>query len=117
MARIKAILPSLREKKRYLAFEILSKSRIKNFSSVSDAIWQGLLSFSGTKGAAQAGILILPEQYNISTQKGIIKVNHKQVYSLKAGLATVEEIEGMPVIVRSLGVSGSLKKATRYTAG
>ncbi len=117
MAKIKAILPSLREKKRYLAFGILSKGRIKDFSSVSDAIWHGMLSFNGTKGAAQAGIWVLPEKYNLAAQKGIIKVNHKQVDSLKAGLATVQEMEGMPVIVRSLGVSGSIKKATKYTAG
>lgn len=117
MAKIKAILPSLREKKRYLAFGILSKGRIKDFSSVSDAIWHGMLSFNGTRGAAQAGIWVLPEKYNTAAQKGIIRVNHKQVDCLKAGLAAIQEIDSMPVIVRSLGVSGSLKKAARYTAG
>ncbi|MEM4242718.1 MAG: Rpp14/Pop5 family protein [Candidatus Woesearchaeota archaeon] len=117
MAKIKAILPSLREKKRYLAFEVLSKSRIKGFSGVSKAVWQGMLSFNGTRGVAQAGIWLLPEKYNAETQKGIIRVNNKHVDSLKAGLATIQEIEGVPAIVRSIGVSGSLKKATTYTAG
>ncbi len=117
MAKIKAILPSLREKKRYLAFEILSKSRIKGAEGVSKAIWHGMLSFNGAKGAAQAGIQVLPEKYNTEFQKGIIRVNNKYVDSLKAGLATIQDIDGVPAIVRSTGVSGSLKKATKYTAG
>jgi len=117
MAKIKAILPSLREKKRYLAFEILSKGRVKEFSSVSKAIWQGMLSFNGTKGASQAGIMLLPEKYNALTQRGIISVRNTHVDDLKAGLATIQEIESAPAIVRSIGVSGSLKKATTYTAG
>ncbi len=117
MAKIKAILPSLREKKRYLAFEVLSKNKIKAFSSVSKAIWQGMLSFNGTRGAANAGLSILPEKYNSQYQKGIIKVNHKEVDVLKAGLATIQNIDNTNATIRSIGVSGSLKKATTYIAG
>lgn len=117
MAKIKAILPSLREKKRYLAFEVVSKSRIKDFLGVSRAIWQGMLSLNGTRGVAQAGIQVLPEKFNTVNQKGIVRVNHKHVDSLKAGLATIQDVENVPVVVRSLGVSGSLKKATNYVAG
>ncbi len=117
MAKIKAILPSLREKKRYLAFEILSKGHIKEFSSVSKAVWHGMLSFNGTNGSAQAGILLLPEKYNTALQRGIIRVNNRHIESLKAGLAAIQDVEGIPAVVRSIGVSGSLKKATTYTAG
>jgi ribonuclease P/MRP protein subunit POP5 len=117
MAKIKAILPSLREKKRYLAFEVVSKGRIKGFSGVSKAVWNGMLSFNGTKGTAQAGIMPLPEKYNAELQRGIIRVNNKHIDSLKAGLAAIQEVEGTPAVVKSIGVSGSLKKATTYTAG
>jgi ribonuclease P/MRP protein subunit POP5 len=117
MAKIKAILPSLREKKRYLAFEILSKSKIKDAESVSKAIWQGMLSFGGTKGASQAGIMILSEKYNPENQRGIVKVNNKQVDTLKASLTLIQEVDAIPATVRSIGVSGSLKKATNYMAG
>jgi ribonuclease P/MRP protein subunit POP5 len=117
MAKLKPILPALREKKRYLAFEIVSKSKIKSFSSVSQAIWQGMLSFNGTRGAAQAGLWLLPEKYNADMQRGIARVNHKAVDALKAGMVTVQEIDATPAIVRSIGVSGSLKKATTYLAG
>lgn len=117
MAKLKPILPSLREKKRYLAFEVLSKNKIKAYSGVSKAIWQGMLSFNGTRGAAQAGMLLMPEKYNDKTQRGIIRVNHKAVDALKGSLVLVQDIDTTPSIVRSLGVSGSLKKATTYIAG
>jgi len=116
MAKLKPILPALREKKRYLVFEILSKSKIKSFTSVSKAIWQGMLSYNGTHGAAHAGILLLGEKYDPQSQRGIIRVSHRGVDALKAGLTTVQEIDATPAIVRSISVSGSLKKASR-TAG
>jgi len=117
MARIKAILPSLREKKRYLVFEVFSKGKIRDYSGVSKAIWQGMLSFAGTKGAAQAGLILLPEKYNQQAQRGIIRVNNKQVDLLKASLALIQEVDNVPATIRSIGVSGSLKKATKHIAG
>ena len=117
MAKLKALMPSLREKKRYLAFEIISKGRIKSHSSVSKAIWQGMLSFVGTKGAAQAGLMLLPEKYHEQSQRGIARVNHKHVDALKGSFVLVQDVDNTPAIVRSLGVSGSLKKATKYIAG
>ncbi len=117
MAKLKAILPTLRERKRYLAFEIISKGRTKSFSSVSQAIWQGMLGLTGQIGAAQAGLWILPEKYNAQSNRGILRVSHKGVDALRASLAMIQSIENAPVIARSLGVSGSLKKATTYIAG
>lgn len=115
--QIKPVLPSLREKKRYLTFEILSKSKIKDFSQVSGAIWNDLLSFIGELGAAKAGIIIMQDKYNANNQKGIIRVNHKYVDKLRASLSLVKQIDGKEVIIRSLTVSGMLNKAAKYTAG
>ncbi len=117
MAKLKPILPTLREKKRYLVFEVLSKSKIKSFASVSKAIWQGMLSFNGTHGAAQAGIWLLNEKYNPQAQRGIIRVSNRGVDALKAGLTTVQEIDATPALIRSISVSGSLKKASTHLAG
>jgi ribonuclease P/MRP protein subunit POP5 len=117
MAKLKALLPTLRERKRFVAFEVLSKGKKQPFASVSRAIWHGMLSLNGVKGAAHAGMLILPEKYNEKRQRGIIRVNHTSVDALKAGMVMVQDIEKAPAIIRSVGVSGSLKKATTYVAG
>ena len=89
---------------------------MRSFANVNKAIWQGVLSFNGTRGAAMAGIQVLPEKYNQNNQRGIVRVNHKELDALKAGLATVQDIDG-PAIIRSISVSGSLKKASTHIAG
>lgn len=117
MVKIKPILPSLREKKRYLAFEIVSNTKIESFQSVSRAIWDYSLQFFGEKGVAQAGIWLLSDKYNPKTKRGLIRVNNRYVNDLKSALTLIDEIENNEVIVRSVGVSGILKKAeTRYLA-
>lgn len=94
----------------------MSKKKIKSFSDVSKAVWQSMLQYMGEKGTAKAGIWLLADKYKESLQKGIIRVGHKHVNDLKASLALMNKIEGEEVIARSLGVSGILRKAGKYTA-
>jgi ribonuclease P/MRP protein subunit POP5 len=107
--RIKPLLPSLREKKRYLVFEIISKVQITDYAKVSEAVMQSCQDFLGILGMAKAGILILPDKYRAN--KGILRVSHKCVNEVRAALAFVKKINNQDVIVRSCGLSGILKKA------
>ena len=109
--KLKPILPSLREKKRYLAFEVISKEKINDADSVSSAIWSCSLQFSGQLGAAKAGIMVLNNKWSPQLQRGIIKVSNKHVDAVKAALAFAGKIDGKDVIFRSIGVSGILNKA------
>lgn len=115
--RTKAVLPSWREKKRYIAFEVLSKSRIKAVSEVSKAIWCSHLALAGEIGAARAGMLFLHDKYDPASQRGLLRVSHDQVHHVRTSLALITSIDQQPVIVRSLGCSGVLRKAEgRYLA-
>ena len=111
--KLKPILPSLREKKRYLVFEVISKEKIADFENVSNAISHFALQFLGQLMAAKAGIIILNNKWDLRLQRGIMKVNHKYVDALKAALVLATKINGTEVIIRSLGVSGILQKAER----
>ena len=111
--KLKPVLPSLREKKRYLAFEVISKEKIDNPRVVSDAILNCSLEFIGKLGAAKAGIMFLSNKWNAGSQRGIIKVGHKHVDQIKAALALATKIDDKQVIIRSLGVSGVLNKVER----
>lgn len=114
--RLKPILPSLREKKRYLAFEVIS-SRIYDYNSIAGAIHNSLLQLVGELGAGKAGIMFLEDKFNQELQRGLIKVNHKYIDHLRASLALIKGINDEEVIVKSVGVSGILKKAEkRYLA-
>jgi len=109
--KLKPILPSLREKKRYLVFEVVSKEKINNAESVSNGIWQCSLQFLGQLGTAKAGLMVLNNKWDSMLQRGIIKVSHKHVDAVKAALMFANKVDNADVIFRSLGVSGILRKA------
>ena len=109
--KLKPILPSLREKKRYLVFEVISREKLNDFNTVSNAIYHYSLQFLGQLGTARAGIIVLNNKWEPANQRGIIKVGHRHVDELKAALALADKIDDKEVIFRSLGVSGILRKA------
>ena len=109
--RLKSILPTLKEKKRYLAFEIVSKSKINDFKDVSEQIMAKSLELVGQLGVAKAGIQVLSDCWNPELQRGIIRVGNKHVDELKSSLTFVEKIDNKEVIVKSIGISGILDKA------
>ena len=118
-AKIKSLLPSLREKKRYLVYEVISKSRFNDAVHVNKAILDASKEFLGNLGMAKAGIITMSDQWNGDMQRGIIRVNNKHVDDLKASLVFAGSIDGKEAIVRSIGASGILKKAKQkylYTA-
>lgn len=116
MNKIKPLLPSLREKKRYLVFEISfggSNDSVFKIGSITDVIQDAFLSLFGNIGLSNAGLMILKDKWDDKMRKGIIKVNHKYVNALKASLTFVTQINGEQVMLRSVGTSGGLKKAQK----
>ena len=105
--KIKPILPSLREKKRYVVFEAILRRDIAGFN-VSEAIKTAFSRFAGMHGAAKAGLIVLENKWNPQLRRGIVKVGHKHVDAFKASLVLAG---GDEVVFRSIGVSGILKKA------
>lgn len=109
--KIKPLLPSLREKKRYLAYEVISKSRFYDAIHVNKAILETANEFLGNLGMAHAGIIPINDKWNEKMQRGIMRVNNKHVDNLKASLIFVKNINGKDAIVKSVGASGILRKA------
>ncbi len=106
----KPLLPSMKQKKRYVVFEILSKDKL-TYRDVKKGIKDVLMSFLGELGYGKAGIMFI-DKYKFPY--GLIKVNHKFVNELKAGLALVKTISGKKVIVKSVKTSGIIKKLSKY---
>ena len=109
--KIKPLLPSLRERKRYLAYEVISKSRFYDAIHVNKAILDAANKFLGNLGMSYAGIIPINDKWNEKMQRGIMRVNNKHVDSLKASLIFVKNINGKESIVKSVGASGILRKA------
>lgn len=104
---IKQLLPSLREKKRYIVFSILAEKDLK-FSDVKKAIEFKILQYIGEVGYARAGVIILPI---FKKNTGIIKVSNKEVDKVKAAMALIEKVNDEKVVFRGVYTSGILKKA------
>jgi len=104
------LLPSLRQKKRYLVFEILSE---KKFSAleVEQAITQALKDFLGQLGLAQSAPLFIKEKFNQNKQRFILKINHNYTNEAKTALTLIKKIKNQSLILKSLAVSGTIKKA------
>ena len=100
-------LPSLREKKRYIIYEVISNSKM-NFDLVKDALNGIFERFLGAVNLARANIIIFEDFKN---QKGIIKVNNSYIDYVKAAFIQINKIGNEEVIVRSAGISGILNKA------
>jgi ribonuclease P/MRP protein subunit POP5 len=103
---IKPILPSLREKKRYIVYEAISDKKL-NSNEIKQSIDDALLKFIGEFGYAKAGPLFVQTKNN----KGIIRINNKYLNEIKTSLALIEKIKNKKVIIKTIGVSGILKKA------
>ena len=112
---IKGLIPTLREKKRYVVCEVLSEKPIAGRSAATSAILSSFLSLFGETSLAHTGLQAIPE-YNTETQRTIVRVGHTSVPAVKAAIALVKTIDHQPVIVRSVSVSGMLKKAKLHLA-
>lgn len=88
-------------------FEVVAK-HVFSFDEVKKAVNGSLLQFLGELGFARAGVIVLDDWNH---NKGVMKVNNKHVDNVKAALALIRKIGNETVIVRTVGVSGILKKA------
>lgn len=113
-AHLKPILPTLRERKRYLKFKILPEDKKFDFSTVSSECMTAMFHFIGTKGMAEAGFFMLADKYK--NNEGLIRVNHTHVQYTKAALALIATIQNQQVIVHTLGVSGTIYKIEKKYA-
>jgi ribonuclease P/MRP protein subunit POP5 len=109
------LLPSLKEKKRYVAFEVVSKEKF-NFNHVKKTVDEALFKYIGLLGTSKAGMQLLPEKYQ--NNRGLIRINHKFTNHIKAAFTLIDKINNKKAVVRSLGTSGILKKAVnKYLRG
>jgi ribonuclease P/MRP protein subunit POP5 len=108
---MKAVLPTLKQKKRYVVFEVISETAIKSYEELRSSILSGCLSALGELGLAEAGIRLIDNDYDSIKQRGIIRVGHKHVERLGLALAMIQKIGRTDAVVRCVGVSGILNKA------
>jgi len=104
---LKPILPSLREKNRYVVFKVNSNEKL-GFGEVKKGVENGCFKLMGQLNMARAGLRVMDEWEN---NKGVIKVSNKYLDEVHAGLLFIQGINGKKAGVESVYVSGVLNKA------
>ena len=110
MQKLKPLLPTLKEKKRYLVYEVISKSELSK--DVSTEVIKKCTELLGIFESSKAGLMNV--KYNNEKQRGIIKVSNKYTDKLKTCLMMIKKLNDNEIIIKSIYVSGLLNKAEKY---
>ena len=101
------LLPSLREKKRYIHFNIVSeKSFLKN--ELVGAVESSCKNFLGELNYGKAGVNVVTNL--VKGKSGVVRVNSKYVDHVKTSLMLIKKINGERVLFKNAKVSGVLNK-------
>ena len=106
MKKLNPIPLSLRERKRYIEFELISEKRLEE-KDVSFQLWKDFLSLFGEIGTAKQRLWLA--YWNEEKNTGILRCSLKELEKVKAGLLFASKIKDVKVITRILKVSGTIK--------
>ena len=106
----KPLLPSLREKKRYLVYEVISDNDFDALA-VNGKIVDNFEEIFGAKGAADAGLIFPKDSFNKMSMKGFVRVSNTSLDELRASFVFILDIMGKKAIVRSVIASGMINRA------
>ena len=100
-------------RRRYLHLMIVSEQVI-NEKDVIDAIWSAILRLFGEYGASQVNLALI--EYDPQKSHVVVRCLHKALEMVKASIASITEINGKPVAVHIVRVSGTLKALHKKAA-
>jgi ribonuclease P/MRP protein subunit POP5 len=104
---LKRLLPSLRVKKRYLAFELICEGPANRNDLIKEVI-SSASALLGDVVASECDIKVL----GFEDCKGIIQCAHTRLKETRASLAALTRINGRRATLHILGISGTIKRAT-----
>lgn len=108
MKNLKILPSTLREKKRYIAFQIISEEPV-TYSDLESAIWNVALDFLGEYGVSKTSVWLLKDAWNPKKQIGILRCNHKSVESIIACFGLIDRLGDNRITFKILNISGTIK--------
>jgi ribonuclease P/MRP protein subunit POP5 len=106
--------PSLRERRRYLVFEVMSERELSKKELLRE-IREAMFSLYGDVGVSESGIRLIGYQNEKGTNRGvgIVRCAHTKVEGVRAAVASIHSVNGARLGIRVIGISGTIKGATR----
>lgn len=105
---LKILPPTLREKERYISFQVISEEPIV-YEDLEQALLNTLIDFYGEYGFSKLSFWIIKNLYDPEEQFGIIRCNNKSVQQVIAGLGLVSRLGETRVTIKVLKVSGTIR--------
>src|SRR3989338_2555444 len=96
----KPVIPSLREKRRYIAYSIMSEERQVS-NNVKAAIEEASRQFLGEMDYSKAGLIVMAND-----NKGVARVNNRYLSKVRAAMTLITNINGKKVMIKVDRVSG-----------
>lgn len=103
-------MPVRGTRRRYLMFQIFSEGRFEE-RIVEEAIMRGIITLYGVKGLSQANPQLV--EYDMEGKEGVLRCSHTQLRQVKASLAYITSLEGLPTSIHIRRVSGTLRALRR----
>ncbi len=101
------ILPSLRERRRYIKFKVFSEEKI-SYSDLEQAIRNTCLEFFGEFGISNFSLNLIRNLWNEKEQIGVLKCNHLSVPHIILSLSLIQRLGDARIRIKVLKVSGTI---------
>jgi ribonuclease P/MRP protein subunit POP5 len=105
---LRSNLPVLRTKRRYMSFLLESETDLMPKDLLAE-IYSAQISLMGDLGAASNKLKLIC----FDGCFGILRCNHDRIQDTRALLATISMVDGTRASVQVIGVSGTIKSATK----
>ncbi|MHA1408967.1 MAG: Rpp14/Pop5 family protein [Candidatus Odinarchaeia archaeon] len=103
---------SIKERKRYIVFEIIAeKQRTFTDKEIINLISRQLLKLYGEVGASKTHFWV--HFFDPDKNKGLIECRLNSLDILRSTLASITKIDGITVVISTIGVSGTIKSAKK----
>ncbi len=112
--KIKRLPPTLRGRKRYVAFTVDCDERLTR-DEVIKLIWRASTGFFGEREMSGINLRVL--DFDEDSQEGFLVCSHKCVGDVKVSLALVHDLGGRRVCIVPRGVSGTIRALRRKFIG
>jgi len=110
MKKLKILPPTLRQKKRYISFQVIPEiGEDFTYSDLEAGIWNTMLDFLGEEGVSKTSMWLLKDTWDPNTRIGVIKCNHKMTEKIIASLGLIDRLGDNRICFKIIRISGTIK--------
>ncbi len=114
--KLKILPPHLRNKKRYLAFEVISQKPLTR-EDVIYLIWEAAAGLYGACGTSNFDLWVVKiwncDVPHKNVLKGMLRCNRAEIDAVRAIIPNITRFKGGKVVSHTLGISGTIKSSTK----